>query len=625
MTDEGGDVNWAESRDPDLTVIVVSFNTREMTLACLRSIVAETYSTNYEVIIVDNNSSDGSVDAIRREFPQFKLIASKENYGFARGNNVAAEFARGRRLLLLNPDTLILDNAIDRLLAFANANPSFQIWGGRTLSGDGSLDPTSCWRRITIWNLFCYASGLSHMAPNNPILNSEAYGGWKRDTIRHVNIVTGCFLLINKTLWDRLKGFDPAFFMYGDEADLCHRARQFGARPAISPNATIVHYGGASDTDLLERRLKIFKGRMTLIRKHFSAPAYKIARALHLSVPVTRWWAFRLKARLTNSPEADHKADDWHLVWQRRNEWSNGYSDFAAPSFSKKKFRRLIKLVISAGYFAAQKICRLWLRIFGRPLSQQLTVLCYHGVPAEYRPKFARQLDMLCKWANVVPASYQGKLPFGKQPVAITFDDAFVSVVQNALPELRARSLHSTIFAPVSWLGKRPNWSMDSTWPYREDVVVTREDLSKLPSSLVSVGSHSLSHPRLSKLDRESAINEIAGSRAALRAILGQDVRQFAMPYGDYNSSILEHCKDAGYDSAFSLLPKEVDTGRSEIHRGRILVDPYDWPMEFFLKSNGAYAWTGHLRVVKAIVGTRWRQLLAVARGEMRPRLSASE
>ena len=308
----------------DVTVIVVSFNTREMTVECLRSIIAETHTASFEVIVVDNNSHDGSPEAIRREFPQFTLVALKENIGFARANNIAAARACGRRILLLNPDTLVLDGAIDRLMRFADETPSYQVWGGRTVYSDRTLNPKSCWRRITLWSLACSTLGLSRLFPNSAILNFEAYGGWERDTVRHVDIVTGCFFLIDRQLWQRLGGFDPAFFMYGEEADLCHRARQLGARPAITPTATIVHYVGASDTIFLEKRVKVLKGRMTLIRKHFNPLRYRIARVLQLSVPLTRWLGYRLLAVfLSNRSDLDRLADDWQAIWRRRREWKS--------------------------------------------------------------------------------------------------------------------------------------------------------------------------------------------------------------------------------------------------------------------------------------------------------------
>ena len=311
--------------DIDLSVIVVSYNTREMTLDCLRSIVAETRNVNYEVLVVDNNSSDNSAEAIRNHFPCVKLISLSDNIGFARANNLAAKESRGRRILLLNPDTIILNGAIDCLTTFANRNPSFQVWGGRTVFRDGSLNRSSCWRRMSLWNITCFAFCLTYFGRGNALLNSEAYGGWERNTVRHVDIVTGCFLLIDRKLWDKLKGFDPDFFMYGEEADLCLRARQAGARPAITPVATIVHYGGQSDIVPVDKRVKVFKGRLTLINRHFSGLSRGLGRMLHLIAPLTRWYGYRIAAWLYGNIAFHKSADYWRAVWLRRGEWIDGY------------------------------------------------------------------------------------------------------------------------------------------------------------------------------------------------------------------------------------------------------------------------------------------------------------
>ena len=213
---------------PVLSILVISYNTRAMTLDCLRTVVAET-RTPYELIVLDNASADGSAEAIAAEFPEVRLIASPENLGFAEGNNVAARVARGEYLLLLNPDTLVLRGALDKLLGFARAEPQAGIWGGRTLFADGSLNPSSCWRRLDLWALAMRASGLAGLFRDSPVFNAEAYGGWRRDSPREVDIVTGCLFLIRRETWDRLGGFDPTFVMYGDEADLCRRAQAIGA------------------------------------------------------------------------------------------------------------------------------------------------------------------------------------------------------------------------------------------------------------------------------------------------------------------------------------------------------------------------------------------------------------
>src|SRR4051794_33543112 len=117
----------------DLTIIVVTHNTREMTIECIRSILEQTTDVQYELIVFDSASTDGSSEAIREQFPTVRVITSPQNVGFAKANNIAARSANGRRLLLINPDTVVLDHAIDRLNQFANLTPECRIWGGRTL------------------------------------------------------------------------------------------------------------------------------------------------------------------------------------------------------------------------------------------------------------------------------------------------------------------------------------------------------------------------------------------------------------------------------------------------------------------------------------------------------------
>jgi GT2 family glycosyltransferase len=226
---------------------------------------------------------------------------------------------------LLNPDTIVLDGAVDRLVAFSQEHRSSKVWGGRTVFGDGSLNPGSCWRKLTVWNLMCWSLGLAFMAPNSPIFNSMAYGGWDRGTVRHVDIVAGCLLLIDREFWNQLGGFDPAFFMYGEEADLCERARQVGARPIVTPTATIVHYGGASETSSVDKAVKLLRGHITLINRHWSPATRALGRALLLLCPLIRARGYRLAARATGRADLTAKADSWRAIWNCRHVWVDGY------------------------------------------------------------------------------------------------------------------------------------------------------------------------------------------------------------------------------------------------------------------------------------------------------------
>jgi GT2 family glycosyltransferase len=313
-----------EPATPVISVLVVSYNTRAMTLDCLRSLKAET-RTPHEVIVFDNASTDGSADAIAAAFPHVRLIRSAENLGFAGGNNAAATHARGRYILLLNPDTLVLDGAVDKLLAFAEVLPRARIWGGRTLFADGRLNPTSCWGRMTLWNVFCRTSGLSALFPRSPFFNAETYPGWDRDSVRAVDLVTGCLLLIEREFWEALGGFDLDYFMYGEEADLCLRAHKMGADPHITPDAAIVHYGEASLPDRAEKMALLLKGKIELVKRHFPAWQRPLAIGLVRLWPLTRAVGSSMALRVSKSPDLEKTHRMWSAVWDRRAFWRDGY------------------------------------------------------------------------------------------------------------------------------------------------------------------------------------------------------------------------------------------------------------------------------------------------------------
>ena len=325
---------------PSVSIVVVNFNTRELTRACLDSILKETTSLDYEVILVDNDSTDGSTAALAAHPAVSRMIALTENIGFARANNLAAGHARGRYLLLLNPDTVVLDRAIERLVTFAGCCPDAHIWGGRTLFADRTLNPSSCWGRMTLWNQACRATGLTSIFAGTELFNGESYGGWKRDEARSVDIVSGCFFLIERAMWNQLGGFDPRYFMYGEEADLCLRARRLGAKPMITPDATIIHLGGASETARTNKMVKLLAAKATLIDRHFPRGTRLLGHGLLRAWPLTRWIALGALAALPLTAPADSNrhhtsAATWREMWRRRAEWAYGYRATPAPEQSK--------------------------------------------------------------------------------------------------------------------------------------------------------------------------------------------------------------------------------------------------------------------------------------------------
>jgi GT2 family glycosyltransferase len=319
----------------DVSIIIVSYNTHALTKAALDSVLAETHEATYEVIAVDNASQDGSAAMLAAHPINAHVITLEDNIGFARANNLAARSARGRYILLLNPDTVVLDGAIDKLLAFARQTPKARIWGGRTLFGNHELNPSSCWRQMTPWNLLCRATGLTGLFSNTEFFNGEALGGWPRDSVRRVDIVSGCFFLIDKPLWDGLRGFDPLFFMYGEEADLCLRAHAFSARPMITPAATIIHYGGASERARSDKMVRLLAAKASLIERHWQPALVPLGRMLLAAWPLSRKIAMTIAARIGGCKIDRESAKTWSEIWARRSEWQHGYAASApatAPS-----------------------------------------------------------------------------------------------------------------------------------------------------------------------------------------------------------------------------------------------------------------------------------------------------
>lgn len=322
---------------PKLSIIVVSYNTRGMTLACLQSVYAQTRETPFELLVIDNASADGSAEAIADAFPQARLWPLNENLGFAAGNNFAAQHANGDWLLLLNPDTVVLDGAIDRLVAFAEraqaTHPQAGIFGGRTLFADGSLNPTSCWAAPSLWSTFCIASGLTSVFRGLSLFNPEAMPDWRRDTVREVDIVTGCFFLLRRSLWERLGGFDPSFFMYGEEADLCLRARKLGVRGLICPEATIIHYGGASESVRATKMVRLFRAKAQLFRRHWPPAAARVGIRLLDCWAWTRKLAFAAGRAMRPRYAAPYAC--WSDVLRERAQWRA--AENASPGHAGKR------------------------------------------------------------------------------------------------------------------------------------------------------------------------------------------------------------------------------------------------------------------------------------------------
>lgn len=250
--------------------------------------------------------------------------------------------------------------------------------------------------------------------------------------------------------------------------------------------------------------------------------------------------------------------------------------------------KRVAKLLISAAFFGVAWIRDAVLGVWGSRLST-CAVLYYHSVPETQSARFARQMDILAKYAKPIGADNRSVLPPGKRYAAVTFDDAFRNILHSALPAMRSRNIPGTIFVTTELLGK--SWHDDSATSEADREVMSENELRQIPPETVEIGSHSLSHPRMPQLRPSQAKTELEESRRILERMLGRPVSLFSFPYGSFNEALVNWAREAGYKRVFTVLPDLALSDPSEFVTPRVRVDPTDWELEFRLKLLGAYRW----------------------------------
>ncbi len=254
----------------DVSIIVVSYNTCELTLRALRSIEQSQTDFRVETIVVDNHSNDASVSTIQAQFPQVGLIRNAANLGFAKANNLGIRQAGGRYILLLNSDTVLQKDTLDVMLRFMDGHPRVGASGCKVVLPDGSLDK-SCRRGFpTPSAAFYYAFGFSRLFPNRPRFNQYQLGHLDPDREYPVDCLVGAFMLVRREAVEQAGLLDEDFFMYGEDIDWCYRIKQAGWEIYYYPRTSIVHHKGASSRSMPLRIIYEFHRAMILFhRKHY--------------------------------------------------------------------------------------------------------------------------------------------------------------------------------------------------------------------------------------------------------------------------------------------------------------------------------------------------------------------
>jgi GT2 family glycosyltransferase len=310
-------------RLPDVSVVIVAYRTPDLVDKCLASLAAHVL-ISYEVIVVDNFPGDGTGELVRNQYRNVTLMENASNIGFAAAVNRGAARAQGRYVLLLNPDTEVYDDAVGALVEFADSHPEYGVYGGRTVSTTGSLDPRSCFGATTMWSSLCWALGLSVVFRKSLVFDPESLGDWKRDTVRPVAVVTGCLLMASRVLWDELKGMDDRYFLFGEDIDFCQRAIAAGAQPVLVPTATILHHYGASTSSKPERVVLLLAGRATVFHSHWSRTRARIGTSLLVLGVLIRFAGWRLFETMTGRAHHGGSMVYW-AAWRQRRRWKAGY------------------------------------------------------------------------------------------------------------------------------------------------------------------------------------------------------------------------------------------------------------------------------------------------------------
>jgi GT2 family glycosyltransferase len=273
----------------DLSIVILSWNVRDLLRQCLESVArnrplsADHPPLATEIIVVDNASGDGSMEMVRAEFPDVRLIANQANRGYTGGNNDGIAAATGRYVMILNPDTRVLDGALTAMVAYADAHSDVGVVGPQLLNPGGSVQ-SSRRRFPTLMTGLFESTWLQPLAPRN-VLRRYYVLDQPDDAIQEVDWLFGACFLVRREVIQQVGALDEDFFMYSEEMDWCRRIRQAGWKVVYLPQAQVIHYGGkSSDQVVAQRHIYFQTSKVRYFRKHHGALTAGVLRVALLAM-----------------------------------------------------------------------------------------------------------------------------------------------------------------------------------------------------------------------------------------------------------------------------------------------------------------------------------------------------
>jgi GT2 family glycosyltransferase/peptidoglycan/xylan/chitin deacetylase (PgdA/CDA1 family) len=640
----------------NIPIIIVSYSNPMDVVRCLEALRVSTADPPFDVYLCENGgtaafdalvcllhnghgpcTADTALMPLSEEMPRFARVKrfhlrgrdasvvaaeARENYGYAGAINawlrVLLSKPAGPGIWILNPDTRPDAFALAELVASSRLRGKGMV-GSRVVSFD---EPNVVHTRGLRWRpIRASTAAVDFRTPAAIEPNHD-------EVEARLDAPSGTSIYVTRQCLELIGFMDERYFLYFEDLDWGYRAKKF-CGVGYAHRSVVPHQGGTtigsarsrSEASPLSVYLE-FRNRLLFVRRHHrSWTTWTLAVLIVRSLEYGTVGAFDnmcvalrgLKAGLageTGRPDCIFNFDGGAPRFRERQTLARTGTICQSPhdrqgatrafgSTVTAATKRKAKIGISLAFFLIAVVWRFLGRVLGRPARHRLVILYYHAVPQRFRARFARQLDIVAASATVVLADYRGAAVSGGHSVAITFDDAFMSVLDNALPELHTRRLPATIFVPTGSLGRSPGWEMEDESSDKDEVVATADALRTLNSDLLQLGAHSLTHPHLPRVPSQDALREIAGCREQMRDIFGIDIRCFAFPYGDYDAATVELCREAGYERVFTNVPSPVDPASDAYLRGRVLVDPSDGALEFYLKMSGAYEWMAYFSAAK--------------------------
>ena len=255
----------------NLTVIIVNYNVQHFLEQCLHSVRKAAKNVSTEIFVVDNNSVDGSVNMVKEKFPEAQIIENKKNTGFSFANNQAMKISKGEYILLLNPDTVVEEDTFEKVITFMDVHPDAGGLGVKMLDGKGSFLPESKRGLPTPAVAFYKIFGFSRLFPRSKTFGRYHLGFLDKDKTHEVDILSGAFMLMRKSVLDKVGLLDETFFMYGEDIDLSYRIILGGYKNYYFPETRIIHYKGESTKKSSINYVFVFyKAMVIFANKHFS-------------------------------------------------------------------------------------------------------------------------------------------------------------------------------------------------------------------------------------------------------------------------------------------------------------------------------------------------------------------